>query len=459
MKTIITGLLSAFLCVATFAQTVTISFKGLNPNYSYRLLVDGSSYNSDDAVSINNGNGPNAQRTITIGNLLPGNHTISIYNQTNTSVNQTGPLVYSNSFNVRSDYDMFIAFNGNWISFSEKILPNTEINTGSGNAMAATDFAQLFQEVKRNRYQSSRVAAIREALSASDKFTVSQVRQLLTLVTAENSKLELAKLSYNVIVDPANFSTLSTLFALQANRTQLNDFIQAQVNNNNSGVNANTRVLLSAYQYDQLLQDLNATSYQSRKFTIIKDAFNKTTNAFTTAQIRQLLGSITSEPDQLYLAKLAYATVTDPANFATLLTLFNTQANRVDLNSYIISHGGTGGNVYVQIKTPMSDAAFSQLLRTAGNHILPWDKVRDIKAAFSDPQNNFTSSQARQLIYLVSSGNLLAVSESSRVELAKLSYARITDPANFSQVIDLFTDQSSRDELNNYSKVQAQSSY
>ena len=460
MKTILTGLLSAFLCMATFAQKVSISFKGINQSRSYRVLVDGNNYSSDNAVNINNGNGDGAQRTITLNNLSQGSHTISIYNQPNASGNQNQSLVYSNSFVLRSDYDMYIAFNGNWISFSEKILPVSNSDMNSLNSMSDYDFNLLVQEIKRNRYQSARVASIKEAVTSTDRFTVNQLHQLLTLVTSESSRLELAKLSYNVIADTDNFSTLSTLFASQANRNDLSSFIEARMNNStmsgNSGVNTSTRVLLSVNQYNQLLQDLNYNAYQSGKYTILKDAFVKSSNAFTTAQLRQLLTTITSEPDRLYLAKLSYITASDPANFATLLTLFSTQASRGELNSYIISNGGTGGNIYVQTKAAMDNTSFSQLLRTASNHFLPWDKVKDVREAFTDPQNNFTSEQARQLMAVVSAGNLLAVTESAKLELAKLSYARIIDPVNFSQVINLFTDQASRDELNSYVKLQVQ---
>ena len=122
MKPIITILLSGFLFVSTFAQTVTIAFRGNNQNRNYRVLIDGSSYNSSNATSTtnNNGNGNGAgyQKTITVNNLLPGSHTIAVYNNTNTT--GKGSLVYSNSFQLRSDYDMVIAVNAGRISFSEK---------------------------------------------------------------------------------------------------------------------------------------------------------------------------------------------------------------------------------------------------------------------------------------------------------------------------------------------------
>ena len=456
MKPIISLLLSGFLFISTMAQTVTISFRGINQNRNYKVLIDGNSYLSVNAMSTSNSNGEVDQKTITLQNILPGSHTISVYNSTNvTSTN--GKLLYSNNFQLRPDYDMFISINAGRISFSEKIMMDENTDAEVRTSMTSADFQQLLLEIKNNRYQSARIAAIKEAVGASDYFTISQIRQLLTLVASENTRLELAKLAYTVVVDPSNFTQLNTLFSTQANRNNLSNYIQLQANNsvsvNNQG-NSIKRALLSVNQYDKLLQDINYNNYQSGKFSIIKEAFNNTMNAFTTLQIRQLLGSITSEPDRLYLARMAYATVSDPAIFSTLLTMFNTQANRSDLNTYIINNGGIGGNVYVQTKVPMTDANFRLQLQKAGNHILPWDKVRDVKAAFSDTQNYFTSAQIRELLSVVSTGNFVSVTEASRVELAKLSYARVTDPENFMQILDLFPEQASKEELNNYLKLQ-----
>ena len=457
MKSIITVLMSSFLFISTIAQTVTLSFRGNEQSKNYRVLVDGTSFYSNNAVNTNDNNGVGGQRTITLSNLSPGSHSLSVYSNTNAAANSKGSLIYSNNFQLRSDYDMTISITGNRISFSEKIAEMNDDDLGI-TPMAANDFAELLQEIKSNRYQSARVAVIREALGSSDHFTTNQVRQLLTLVTAENTRLELAKLSYAMVTDQNNFARVNTLFTSQANRNSLTNYVQLQANTSVTVpvAGSNVRALLSNAQYDQLLVNLNNTNYQSGKFTIIKDALGNNNNLFTIAQLRQLLSTVTSEPDRLYLAKQAYANAYDATNFATLLTLFTTQANRAELNSYIVSNGGTGGNVYVQTRIPMTDANFRELLKNAGNHILPWDKIKDVKAAFSDPQNNFTSAQARQMLYLVSSGNLLSVSESSRLELAKLSYARITDPENFNQIFDLFPMQSSKDELNSYIKLQVQ---
>lgn len=474
MKKIITGLVASFLCLSAFAQTVTLLFRG-NQSANYRVLIDGRRrYESADAVADNayntntsyNANTTYAetQKAIRIDNLMAGSHKIEIYNATN-SMDNRGQLVYTNNFRVRPEYDMFIAINGNHITFSEKTNPTVNANGAYRTAMTSAGFQDLLENVRRNRFQAGRVTAIRNALASTDYFTTDQLSQLLILVNSETVRLDLAKTAYRVAADPANYAELNSLFDNETNINTLNDYVRAQPNSSvNTSIyndalvyNNNARALLSTYEYNRLLDNLNANNYQSEKYDIIREAFANSTYAFTTAQIRQLLGAINSESDRLYLAKQAYATVSDQDNFSTLLSLFDIQSNRVELNAYIINNGGTGGNVYGSARVPMEDLSFNELLRNAGDHFLPWDKYKDVKAAFTDPANYFTSYQVRQLMNVLSSGAILSVSEANRIELAKLAYPRTTDPRNFSEVLDLFTDVNSQNELKAW--IRAQNNY
>ncbi|MBL7746471.1 MAG: DUF4476 domain-containing protein, partial [Chitinophagaceae bacterium] len=64
---------------------------------------------------------------------------------------------------------------------------------------------------------------------------------------------------------------------------------------------------------------------------------------------------------------------------------------------------------------------------------------------FSNTSYYFTSSQAKQLIELVSL-------ESNRLQLAKSSYRNITDRSNFSQLYELINSQAGKNELEAYVK-------
>ncbi len=66
-----------------------------------------------------------------------------------------------------------------------------------------------------------------------------------------------------------------------------------------------------------------------------------------------------------------------------------------------------------------------------------------VSNAFTNRANTFTTSQVVQLIQLVPS-------EGARLQLAKQSYAYVSDPVNFSRVETLFADQTNRDDLDLY---------
>lgn len=469
MKKLMIGLVGILMSAASFAQAVNIQFRG-NQSQNYRVMIDGARYRSADAVANvdvynanidNNKNERNRSfKTLSINNLMPGTHHLEVYSITGNNYNNRGKLVYTKDFQLRKEYDMFITINGKRISFTERDNPLVNANGMYRTAMPAANFNRLLATIRSNRYQDSRATAIRAAIGSTDFFTVNQLSQMLSLVNSESVRFDLAKSAYAVASDPANYRQLYPLFTNQYYSNGLDEYVRLQANNNtnnnNGTVVTNTgRTLLSVSAYNRILQDLNANIYQSGKYDIVRNAFANTSYAFTTEQIRQLLGAINSEPDRLYLAKQAYVTVSDPANFSTLLTLFNSQTNRAELNSYIVSNGGVGGNMNVYSRVPMTDERFNELYRRAGDHILPGDKYNDVKSILSDNQNYLTSYQAKQLLSLIGTGSFFSVSEASRVELAKLAYARVTDTQNFSEVVNLFDRQASRDEINGYIRVQA----
>lgn len=476
MKKLIIVLLSGILTLSVTAQTITITFNGTNRNRNYQVVLDGTSYYSNSAVDDNTNT--NVRKDITLTNQQLGSHTIKIYRLRNTGTytngtnTQTyGRTIYSKDFQLREGYDMNIVVNGNGqVSFSERRMRNqgrrgynNNQNNQTVTPMADETFNQLLQTIRSRWTQSSRLTAERNAfLNTSNYFTTDEVRQLLLLINSEYNKLALAKLAYPRVSDPSNFTTLYDVFNSVASRDEMNTFIRNNPNNNNTynnnggynnggynngGYNNNNnnsyRTAMADYQFSQLLQTVNSQYSQSGKYSAITGALNNNANYFSTYQIRQLLSVINSENDRLTLAKQSYLRVSDPANFTSLYDLFYNQASRNELNNYVIQNGGTGTTVQYNTRTPMADATFAQVLQKVSNHFLPWDKVRDARDAFNNTSYYFSTSQIRQILSVIAT-------ENDRLDLAKLAWSRVTDPTYFTQLYDLFTNQSSRDDLNAY---------
>ena len=444
MKTLITLLLS-FLSLSLLAQNVNITFAGTNKNKNFQVVIDGASYYSASSVS------SNGRQMISIPNLTAGSHTLEVYNvgnnnntysngSTNNPVN--GEPLYEKTFQLRQGYDMNIAVRGNGaVSFTEKRAKN-QYSAQTGTPMSATAFNQLLLNVRNKRYQSDKINMISTAFNTTaNYFTTSQVRQLILLVNSESRRLELAKLSYKKITDPANFSYVYDVLNSEASRDALDDYVVSMggsVASTDANAAFGTRSTITSSGFNQLLINVQNQTYQSSRVTEIKNAFNSTYYNYTTAQIRQLLSLVSTEADRLSLAKLAFSHTADPSYFNQLVDLFYTQSYRNELNNFIVNNGGVANTTVY--KAPMTDASFNQIYNKARTHFFSWDTVKDIKNVFNNTANNFSTEQVKQLLLLVKT-------EPDRLALAKLAYPRVVDAGNFSQLLDLFTIQSNRSEL------------
>lgn len=454
MKRFFIVLLSGFLTLSATAQTITITFNGTNSNRNYQVVLDGTSYYSNSVTDPNSTN-TNVKKEITLTNQQLGSHTIDIYrlrntgtytNGTNTTPN--GRSVYSNTFQLRTGYDMDIKINpAGGVTFSEKRI-RTQGRRGNNQVippMTDASFNQLLQSVRARYTQSSKITLEKSAfVNTANYFTTDQVRQLLLLITSEGNRLALAKLAYPRVTDPTNFTQLYNVFNSTSSRTNMDIFIRNNPNNNNKNNSNqgnwgnNNRTPMADYPFSQLLQTVNSQYNQSSKFSTISGAFNNTANYFSTAQVRQLLSVINSENDRLALAKQSYSRVSDATAFTSLYDLFYSQSSRDELNNFI-----TGNTNTTNTRTAMADYQFGQLLQTVNSQYNQAGRFNSISGAFNNSANYFTTSQVRQLLSLSNS-------ESDRLALAKLSYLRVIDVANFTSLYDLLNSQASKNDLNNY---------
>jgi hypothetical protein len=284
MKTLVTFLVSTLFTVSGFAQygqqrqynqygqSVTINFNGNgNGNNGYQVIMDGTTYSSrtnNNGTWNRNTSNRYGDDDITINNVQPGQHSIQVYRvRTNSRPNNRGygntaSPVYSSTFNLRQGYDATLDIKGNGeVRFSEKRSNNNRDkrdrdrdrdrrddndgwrNGGNNNGgynnggynnggyrtpMADYQFSQLYQDVKSKWFQSNKITSVRDAFSnTATYFSTYQITQLLQLITSESSRLELAKLSYRVVADPANFTQVYSLFSNQNNRNELDRYVRS----------------------------------------------------------------------------------------------------------------------------------------------------------------------------------------------------------------------------------------
>jgi hypothetical protein len=93
--------------------------------------------------------------------------------------------------------------------------------------MTNTDFSILVLTIRGNFLQLLKVQAERDVFANPNNFfTAAQIKQLILLVNAEPSRLELAKLSFKTVTDPENFNQINDLFQMQASKDELAAYVK-----------------------------------------------------------------------------------------------------------------------------------------------------------------------------------------------------------------------------------------
>lgn len=201
--------------------------------------------------------------------------------------------------------------------------------------MADVTFRQLYQGITNQRNMSQKLSAATKAFNTTtNHFSVSQVQQIVSLITGENNRLQLAKLSVDNIVDRENIAQLFDLLTTQSGKEELDYYIR---NNGyaDAGYNYTIRTAMTDTEFSTLYNDIRRKWLPLSKYSTAIDIFSSTTNYFTTQQARQIIGLLSSESNRLELAKLAFDNIVDQQNFRQLYDLFESQASKDELDNYV----------------------------------------------------------------------------------------------------------------------------
>jgi len=212
---------------------------------------------------------------------------------------------------------------------------NSNTNSNYKMAMTSTAFNQLYRDVSNQTTTSRRLAAATRAFNTTNNyFTVAQASELISLVTGDNNRLQLAKLALDNIIDSDNITQLFNLLTTQSAKENLDGYIR---NNGfaNGSYNYAVRTAMTETEFNNLYNTIRKKWLPLTKYSAAADAFNSTSNYFTTAQARQIISLLSSESNRLDLAKIAFDNIVDQQNFRQLYDLFTTQASKDALDEYV----------------------------------------------------------------------------------------------------------------------------
>jgi len=439
-----------FIAVSAFAQnkynTVTINYNGQNR----QVFIDGklytpsatSQYASSTAQydSSNDNNNSTYNFKVVTNDVAPGRHVLLLKRDNNRRNIET-------SFNTRNNYDLAITVDRDGsVQLKETYKKGTAAGTGRV-PMSTASYNTIVRAVRNTSQASAKVNVLNEAFAKTTNFyTTSQARKLILLINGESARLQLAKFAVRGITDNRNIYSLNSLFANQASRYELAEYIKNYNALQTSGtITPITKTPMAEAKFNLLLNDIRNRWQPGAKMTAVSNAFIATDNFFTTAQAIQLIQLLSSESERLQLAKASYRTIVDTLNFIQVSELLGTQSSRDELAFFVRSNGSnTGSNISAtNNKTAMSDINFNNLHERIREQWIPGVKKNEVLNAFANTNNYFSTYQVSQLVQLDSD-------EPDRLDMAKASLRSITDPENIALLNNVFITQQIRDEFTAY---------
>lgn len=280
----------------------------VNGNKNLQVAIDG-----DVKTFISSTSTSTVNKTAPITNLEAGMHTLS-FTGTGTGNNRLIENM-TTEFNLRRNFDMYINVNADG---SLEFIEKRRAGTGSN----AAQFNTTLRNLKAQTSNQNRNAYLNSVFNTPNTyFTSIQVVQLLQQIRSEADRLPLAKLSFRTVTDPDNFSPVYGLFNVQANRAELENYVNYYAANT-AGSATTTGTAMSNSNFNSLYQTIRNQSTVSAQVASMNNAFNTTGNYFTSSQVVQLLQLVSSETNRLQLAKASYRTVVDPVNFTAVSNLF-----------------------------------------------------------------------------------------------------------------------------------------
>lgn len=240
--TLITLLLLNVAAFANFDEArLSISSMSSTP---IRVLIDGRQVQQSN-------------REFRISNLNPGNHRIQIYSINRNQRrglfgNNREELIYNRTINIRRGTHTDIVINRFGKVFTdEQRIDNryddrwndndwnndrnndnwnrdndnwNRDNNSWGQPMNYERFQQLKQSIERESFDKNKMDLLRSILP-NNRVSAQQVRELASLISFENTRLELAKFAYRYTTDRGNYFVVNDVFNFGSSKTELTRYI------------------------------------------------------------------------------------------------------------------------------------------------------------------------------------------------------------------------------------------
>jgi hypothetical protein len=91
-----------------------------------------------------------------------------------------------------------------------------------------SDMADILRTIAREGIDSTKQNLARQIIGARNNFSARQIKQIIALFAFESSKLEIAKFSFDHVLDPENYFMVNEAFAFSSSKDELSNFIESR---------------------------------------------------------------------------------------------------------------------------------------------------------------------------------------------------------------------------------------
>jgi hypothetical protein len=110
------------------------------------------------------------------------------------------------------------------------IVGETSTSTGGckgRSSMTSTSFQSALESIKSKSFEDTKITTVKQIVKANC-ITVSQLSQIIKLLTFEESKVEIAKFAYDYVSDTNNYFQINDLFTFSGSVDELNEYLESK---------------------------------------------------------------------------------------------------------------------------------------------------------------------------------------------------------------------------------------
>lgn len=95
------------------------------------------------------------------------------------------------------------------------------------SSMTSTNFQSALESIKSKSFEDTKITTIKQIIKANC-ITVSQLSQIIKLLTFEESKVQVAKFAYDYVSDTNNYFQINDLFTYSSSVDELNEYLKSK---------------------------------------------------------------------------------------------------------------------------------------------------------------------------------------------------------------------------------------